>query len=375
MAAWAGGGPRGGVARSGGLVGVHRLATPRHPHRLEPARPPAARARQCPTVDARLLVIATRDGGLVLSTQARAAGVPVGVVRWAVHSGELVRVAPGAYVPRPVWEPATSAARHLLLLRAALHRSPRAVAAGSSAAVVWGLPLPSAEPRAPVLVTPRTATRPQYGGRSPVATSRRAWLSPDEVTSVRSIPVTRPERTFVDLSRTLDLPWSLAVADAVRRLHRVSREELVAAAARNPRAPGHRRALTAAQHAEHLVESPLESLARGVQIQLGLPVPRVQVWVGRDRAEFRVDMLVDEHATVVEADGRLKYDGPDAAPDARWAEKRRQDRLLDLGYDCHRFVAADAHRPQAWGQSLLRTFHRSHRRRGLPPPTFTFPWC
>ncbi len=104
-------------------------------------------------------------------------------------------------------------------------------------------------------------------------------------------------------------------------------------------------------------------------------MPQVQAWVGEQRPEFRVDMLVTQHATVVEADGRVKYDGPDAPHDRRWQDKRRQDRLLDLGYDCHRFVAADTSRPTAWGRELLRTFARSHARRGLPVPSFVYPWA
>lgn len=240
---------------------------------------------------------------------------------------------------------------------------------------MWGLPLPGAPPDRPVVLRPRSTGRPERGSRSGQVTVRRAWLSPDETTRRHGIPVTDPARTFVDLARSLDLPWSLAVADAVRREHGCSREALVEAVGRHPTAAGHARSLRVALLSEHLVESPLESLARGVQVALGLPLPEVQVWVGRDEPELRVDMLVRRYGVVVEADGRLKYEGPTSRPGTAWAEKRRTDRLLDLGYDCHRFVHADVLRPEAWGRGLLSTFARSARRTGRPPPDLDLPWA
>jgi len=187
--------------------------------------------------------------------------------------------------------------------------------------------------------------------------------------------VTTPERTFVDLCRGLSLPWSLAVADAVRRRYGRSRAELLTAVDRNPSSSGREKAGRVAGLAVSLAESPLESVARGVQVELGLPVPEVQVWIGHERPEFRVDMLVRRFAVVVEADGRLKYEGPSARPGQAWLDKRRLDRLLVLGYDCQPFVAADGHRPQAWGRDLLATFARSCRRRGLEVPRLDLPWA
>ena len=288
-------------------------------------------------MDERLLAIAGRDADLVLARRARD--------------------------------------RHLLLTRAALHRLPVTVAAAESAAVVWGLPLPSDPPERPVVVRPRTTARPQHGRRG-ATTVRRAWLSTEQTTlGPQGIPVTTPGRTFVDCARELGVPWSLALADAARRTTGCSVAELLMDVDRHPTAPGHGRARRVALLAEHLVESPLESLARGVQLELGLPRPQVQAWVGEDGPEVRVDMLVAEFATVVEADGRLKYEGVRARRGQVWADKLRQDRLLDLGYDCHRFVAADLSRSQAWGRSLLGTFARSQRRRGLPAPVFRYPWA
>lgn len=319
--------------------------------------------------------MASRRRDLVLASDAESAGVTRATLRWAVTTGSLVEVGRGAWVPASTWEAAGPRSRHLFVLRAALLRCPGSVAAGRSAAVVWDLPVPDPPPPVPVLLRPRLQARPERGGRSRGVLTRRAWLEPDQVTRHLGVPVTTPERTFVDLARGLDLPWSLAVADAVRRQLGRSREELLEAADRHPAAAGHARARRVAAVAESLVESPLESVARGVQLELGLPLPEVQVWIGRDSPELRVDMLVRAYAVVVEADGRLKYEGPTARAGQVWSDKRRLDRLLVLGYDYQPFVAADGYRPRAWGRDLLATFARSCRRLGRPAPRFDLPWA
>jgi very-short-patch-repair endonuclease len=311
-------------------------------------------------------------GVLSLDDAARV-GMTRAALRWAVDSGRLTRVMPGAYAATRYWELLDARARHLLRLRAALRRSPGSVAAGDSAALLWGLPLPGRPPRQPVLLRARTRERPEHGGRSR-ALHRRAWLEQAETTTRDGMPVTDVARTFVDAARGRRLAWALALADGARRAG-CSREDLLTAVGRNPCAPGHRLALAAALDSDPAVESPLESLGRGVQLELGLPRPRTQVWVGDGRGEYRVDMLVEEHRTVVEADGRVKYEGGTARPGQVWADKRRTDRLLVLGYDWHPFVRDDMARSTAWGRDLLRTFARSARRRGEPVPVFTYPWA
>ena len=64
----------------------------------------------------------------------------------------------------------------------------------------------------------------------------------------------------------------------------------------------------------------------------GLPAPRTQVSVGRDR----VDFLWPRYRTVGEADGMLKYD--DAEPGRLRAEKLRQERLEESGLTVVRFT-------------------------------------
>ncbi len=322
----------------------------------------------------RSLVMALEAHPILTCQQAYEAGATESALRRAVRSGALVRVAPGVYVSSARWSRLSAFGRHDACLRAVLARLPGTAAAADSAAVLWRLPLPGQVPSKPVLLRPRSAHRPEYGECSRWAVVRRAWLDNDEWTELDGHRVTTPERTVVDLARRWTLPWTLAAADAALRARLVTQGQLLHAAARRPSVPGHARALSAARLANPLAESAMESVARGVMAGLGLPEPELQVWLGELSGEYRVDLLVREHRTVIEVDGRCKYIGP-AGADQRWRDKRRQDRLLELGYDVHRFVAGDANRPLTWGRALLVTFDRSRRPHGLPAREWPYPWA
>jgi very-short-patch-repair endonuclease len=72
----------------------------------------------------------------------------------------------------------------------------------------------------------------------------------------------------------------------------------------------------------------------------------------------RVDFLFRKQRTVVEADGRIKYD----APAVLWNEKLREDWLRDMGLEVVRATWADG---DDRGASLVarvgRAFERSAR--------------
>ncbi len=84
----------------------------------------------------------------------------------------------------------------------------------------------------------------------------------------------------------------------------------------------------------------------------GLPRPAIQIRVaGRDgRLVGRVDLGYPESAVLIEFDGAIKYAGTDRATSGRTgrgphevviAEKRREDRLRDLGFTVVRFAWSD----------------------------------
>lgn len=78
----------------------------------------------------------------------------------------------------------------------------------------------------------------------------------------------------------------------------------------------------------------------------------------RDGWFARVDFCWERFGTVVEADGRRKYDDPEVL----WQEKLRQERIEDLGYRVLRVTWDQiVHRPQDTVARVLRAFARGSR--------------
>ena len=123
-----------------------------------------------------------------------------------------------------------------------------------------------------------------------------------------------------------------------------------------PRLAGIRRATRALSLANGRRESPLESRSFVFFDDVGLPSPEPQAWI-EDEDGFlvaRVDALWRDHRAIGECDGAVKYD-IDAAPTTLLAEKRRQERLEDLGYIVVRWDHADlTHHAAATKQRILR---------------------
>jgi very-short-patch-repair endonuclease len=221
-----------------------------------------------------------------------------------------------------------------------------------------------------VLLQRRTTGRPEFGERSGSAVRRRAWVRDGDVSEVEGVPVTSLVRTVVDVARHEPVVWGLAAADAACA-RGATRDDLLSAVRAAAPVPGSRRAALVASWADARAESPLESVARGTVLLLGLPAPDLQVNVDAGDRRYRVDLLIQEFRTVIEVDGKVKYDDPDRS----WRDKTRRDDLLQEGFEVVRFVAADAHRPARWGRRALQAFHRAAFRHALPAPAFapTFP--
>jgi very-short-patch-repair endonuclease len=92
---------------------------------------------------------------------------------------------------------------------------------------------------------------------------------------------------------------------------------------------------------------------------LGLPAPLLQVEI-RDSLGVlvaRVDFLFDQWGVIIEFDGAVKY--KDGNPDTLIAEKVREDRLRDLGYQMVRVCSADLSRPAELLSRIRRARDRS----------------
>lgn len=306
-----------------------------------------------------LAAVASRHGGVFLTRHAHEAGYTDKEIRAHIRAGEWVRLRRGAYCTRET-RSANPADEGLHLLRVhavVLALVQPAVVSHVSAAVLTGLPLH----RAPLDLV--HVTRPdEHTARTECGVDHHEGrLEPADVTrGAVGLLVTSPARTVVDVARTCSFRTGLVVADAA--LHRGLDEAVLRAMLESMRDwPGARGASRVIEMADGGAESVGESLMRHAFALGGLPVPLLQAEFRDDRGVVwaRVDALFDEERTIVEFDGRVKYDDPAAL----WKEKLREDRLRELGYEVVRVTWADLSDPSALAAKVRAAFDRARHRR------------
>ena len=164
---------------------------------------------------------------------------------------------------------------------------------------------------------------------------RRAG-APLAVVSGRS--ATAPSWTAIEVARSLRRPRALATLDAALRSGTCSRDELHQALRRQSGRRGIVRARELLDLASPLAESPMESEARLVMIDGGLPPPGLQYEVvdltGR---VWRLDFAWPEYRVAAEYDGVDWHSGPEAFR----RDRRRTAALQDLGWAVVAIVADD----------------------------------
>ncbi|MGE2715385.1 hypothetical protein ACQI4L_15110 [Mycolicibacterium litorale] len=155
---------------------------------------------------------------------------------------------------------------------------------------------------------------------------------------------TTPAWTAVEVARSLRRPRALATLDAALRSGTVSRGQLWRAAIEQ----AGRRGIVAVRDllplADPRAESPMESEARLVMIDGGLPLPELQFEIIDGNGELRrLDFAWPDQRVAVE------YDGLDwhSSPDAMRADRRRQAALMDVGWVVIPIVFDDV-RHRAW---------------------------
>ena len=213
--------------------------------------------------------------------------------------------------------------------------SPAAALGHRTAAALWGWPLRGSPPDRTEVTFPGASAR-----RSGSLVVHSAALTPADRSRVRGLATTAAARTVVDVARQRPFREALVVADAALAAGATSAQDLASHLVACHTWPGIRRAHRVVQFADAGAESPGESLSRIAIAASGLPTPRTQVWVGAaDEPIGRVDFLWEAERTVGEFDGRLKYSDPSDL----WAEKVREDRFRDAGFEVVRWVWADAY--------------------------------
>ena len=287
-------------------------------------------------------------------------GYAYGELGRLVRRGELEHLRRGAYAPPE--NGLDQGAQHRRLVLATLPLLDGGVVSHRSAAVLHGLPLPL---DGPSLVD---VTRPEAtSGRRRGHVHRHATPLPaDEVVTIDGLAVTDLARTVVDLGRSLRFADGVAAADAA--LHQgLAPDALVRALDRARGRPGVADARRVVTFADGRSESAGESHSRVLLHRLGLPSPALQLEVRDETGQLvgRCDFGWEEHRTVGEFDGRVKYGRllrpGQTAEDVVWAEKRREDALRDEGWQVVRWCSADLRQPALVGQRLHRAFRRRRR--------------
>jgi hypothetical protein len=161
-----------------------------------------------------------------------------------------------------------------------------------------------------------------------------ADLPAAHVTDHLGLPVTTPARTAIDLARALPFRAAVVAADSALHHRLATMEELRSVLAVCSRWPGAAKAADVIGFADPRSESPLESIARVVFRDCGLPPPKLQALIGTADDVARVDFFWGQYRTIVEVDGAVKYADPLRAR----AQLERDSWLRSLGYEVVHFT-------------------------------------
>ena len=299
---------------------------------------------------------------ITLSRDLAAAGFRPGELARMIRSGELVQLRRGAYVA-PAAGVLDPMAAHLQLLEATVPQcAPQAVVSHTSAAVLHQLPVWSEHLSRVHL----TRDRPG-GGRT------RRWvqvhgvsLSSSDVVELGGFRATGLARTVVDLGCSLPLTEAVAAGDLALTL--VDRAEIMEVLDCHAGRTGIGSARRAVALLDSRSESAGESFSRVIFHLARLPTPELQFSVFTHDGRFvgRSDFGWPEFGVLGEFDGKSKYGEllrkpGQSAEQVLVAEKRREDRLRELGWMVIRWMWQDLMCPEALIGRLRRAFTRGRQ--------------
>ena len=274
-----------------------------------------------------------RLAGIVTTAELRAAGRSNARIRASVSTGDLIRLSRGYYATAELAGPLRQFPRgeHLLAAAAAVRAlGPTAVASHHTAAQIHGLDLLARPPERLAITRPPGAGS-RSAGRGVLV--HCAALPAGHVGSRLAVPVTTAARTVIDMARMSSFRQGVAIADSALRQRLTSKRELGTVLSDCRRWRGFVRAAEVVEFADGLAESALESVARVVFRECGLPPPELQVEMAGEDVRYRVDFLWRDYRTIAEVDGQAKYDDR-----SRFGYERRRDLWLrGAGYEVVHF--------------------------------------
>lgn len=297
----------------------------------------------------------SRIAGIVTTTELLVAGWRQDQIRDSTRRGDLVALRRGIYADG-------AHARKLLTLKggeqllaigaaAALAGASGAAVSHQSAAYLHKIDLVAHRDLTVHLTRPPGADR-----HAPLGIAlHSAELPTQHITEHLGLSLTTAARTVVDLARALPFRAAVVAADSALRQRRASATELQSVLAVCARWRGASRAAAVIAFADGRSESPLESIARVVFRDCGLPAPKLQALLGTAEEVVRVDFFWDKYLTIVEVDGALKYADPQRAR----AQLERDAWLRSLGYEVVHFTWDEiTTMPELVGARIREAFRR-----------------
>ena len=324
-------------------------------------------------MDGELARTAARQGGFFYRWQALDCGYTEDEVKRLRRTKSWVPLRRGAYVTRAVHEGLDAAGKHRMLVRAVVgNLTGRVVVTGPSALVmlrvpIWGVDLDEVHVWREESKTAR---------RDAGVVHHVGALTDGETLTVDGLITASPERSLLDACRGCEFEPGVVMADGARRHLRLDMDVALATLERQRDWSGSVTASRVLAFSSDRAETVGESRSRVLMARLGLPRPRQQYAVRDERRRLIgvTDFLLEEHGTVVEFDGKLKYgrelyersgqvEDVDLG-EVVWREKRREDAIRDAGYEVVRLVWSDLDgRDGEVRARFLRAFSRAATRR------------
>jgi very-short-patch-repair endonuclease len=309
-------------------------------------------------MNARLLALARAQGGVFAAAQAERVGVPSASLSRLVRAGALVRPRRAAYILGEAYAGLSPDDRYRLRVRAVLLTRPRRDCASHHGAAalhevaLFGVNLTRID------VCSRVETSNVVNGLRVHPTPQGA-----AVVLVRGALAMAPAIAAVQVAAASGVVSGVCAMDAAVHSGLCTVPDLEDALALVP--PGRRaRAQAAVRLVDPACESVGETRTRLLLRDLGLSVESQRVLADARGFVGRVDFLVAGRV-VVEFDGMAKYGGREGAV-ALAAEKARESRLVDLGYEVVRIIWSDLEDPAEVARrirvALARSLAREARR-------------
>jgi hypothetical protein len=315
-----------------------------------------------------------RQGGYFYRHQAIDCGYRSRDVAALLRAGEWRKIRYGAYTTREVFEGLDDSGRYTLLVRSVAGRlKGDVVVTHVSALAVLGVPTWGVD-RSLVHVHRSEGHSSRWCAG---VVHHRGRLADDQIVDIDGLRVTIPERSVLDVARTLPFEAAVVAADAAAR-HPTwldNRADDILEQQRDW--AGSVRAGRVLRFADPRAQTVGESRARVLMARIGLPRPDLQrrICDPAGRLLGITDFYIEEFGTAVEFDGRVKYGrslyeadpglGEVDVGGVVWAEKLREDAIRDSGHEMVRLVWRELDGQDAVVRGRFdRAFERARRKAG-----------